>query len=75
MLFESDSEKKQQLYKKETFEKALELYKSRKFIEAFKQLENLKNDKLSLLYIKRCRFLIENPPDESWDGTFTMITK
>ncbi|MCB1193238.1 MAG: adenylate/guanylate cyclase domain-containing protein, partial [Leptospiraceae bacterium] len=75
MFFDTDGEKDIVLRKKEEFEKGLQLYRSLKFREAIKQFENLKNDKLSKLYIERCRNFIQNPPDEFWDGTYTMKTK
>ena len=34
-----------------------------------------RNDEPSKTYIKRCEQFIANPPDERWDGVFTMLTK
>ena len=34
-----------------------------------------RNTNPSLVYIERCRIFIENPPDENWDGVWTMTSK
>ncbi len=75
MPFDNSDEKRILIDKKAEFEKSLELYRNRNFTDATKQFGNLKNDKLSLLYIERCKEFIANTPDESWDGTYTMVTK
>ena len=56
----------------ETFEKALLLYYHGKFKEALEILSNVDGPSKNL--IKRCKFLIKNPPKD-WDGVWTMTTK
>ena len=55
------------------------LYRERKFAEAaveFQEcLRKQPDDYLSSMYLKRCQALIENPPDDSWDGVFVMTKK
>ncbi|MGL1891841.1 MAG: adenylate/guanylate cyclase domain-containing protein [Spirochaetaceae bacterium] len=75
MTFENTIEKQLLEDKKNSFERALELYRNSNFIAAIEEFKNLNSDKLSLLYIRRCKEFILNPPDKSWDGTYTMETK
>ncbi|MBN1382396.1 MAG: adenylate/guanylate cyclase domain-containing protein [Deltaproteobacteria bacterium] len=61
------------------FEEALALYKAAKWdeaIAAFQMVLDVRSgDPPSILYIKRCRELKENPPAGSWDGVYTMTRK
>ena len=61
------------------YNKGLTLYKERKFEEAkasfTKALEISPSDGPSLMYIKRCKEFIENPPPVDWDGVYIMKTK
>lgn len=61
------------------YEDGVRLYRERKFSEAvaeFKEcLHKQPDDYLSSMYLKRCQALIENPPDESWNGVFVMTKK
>ena len=61
------------------YNKGLQLYKERKFVEAKQSFEKaLKldaNDGPSKLYIGRCDAFIKEPPPEDWDGVFVMKTK
>jgi adenylate cyclase len=61
------------------YEDGVRLYRERKFSEAaveFQEcLRKQPDDYLSSLYLKRCQALVENPPDESWDGVFVMTKK
>ena len=61
------------------YNKALDLYKERKFHEAIgeftKCLEILPEDGPSKLYLQRCQDYIDNPPPDDWDGVYTMTTK
>lgn len=61
------------------YEDGVRLYRERKFSEAaaeFREcLHKAPDDYLSSMYLKRCQALIENPPDESWDGVFVMTKK
>lgn len=72
----------------EKFAKALELYKSQQFQEAlslfketldleYKRLPELKGKKTnpSEIYIERCEAYIANPPEEDWDGVWTLTAK
>ena len=61
------------------YEDGVRLYRERKFSEAageFQEcLRKQPEDYLSSMYLKRCQALIENPPDESWNGVFVMTKK
>lgn len=61
------------------YNEGLALYKNRQFKEAVTKflaaLEAKPDDGPSKLYVERCEALIENPPDDDWDGIFTMTTK
>lgn len=55
------------------FERALGLYRKRRFKEAldiFRELANRFNDKASMLFAQRCLSYIETPPSDDWDGVF-----
>jgi tetratricopeptide (TPR) repeat protein len=69
----------QQLQLLEQYNKALALYKQRKFQEALeefkKALQIVPDDEPSKLYVERCLEYIKNPPPEDWDGVFVMKTK
>jgi tetratricopeptide (TPR) repeat protein len=68
-----------QLQLLEQYNKALSLYKQRKWKEALqefkKALEIVPDDGPSQLYIERCEEYIKNPPPDDWDGVFVMKTK
>jgi hypothetical protein len=32
-------------------------------------------DKLSAMYVERCRHFMENPPGDDWNGVWTMTEK
>ena len=38
-------------------------------------LELNPEDKLSEIYIERCRYMADNPPQEDWDGRWVMTEK
>lgn len=61
------------------YNKALLLYKQRKWEEALKEFQKAlaiePEDGPSHLYIERCKEYIKNPPPEDWDGVFVMKTK
>ncbi len=47
-----------------------------KALVSFNQsLEYNKNDKVSHLYVERCRHYMENPPGDEWDGAWVMTSK
>ena len=61
------------------YEQAVKLYRQRRFKEAeqllAKCLAQVPDDFLCQHYLERCRELILNPPDDSWDGVFIMKSK
>jgi len=63
----------------ETFEQAMQLYFTRKFQDALTLFETcltLKTqDAPSAMMIERCHTYIQTPPEQNWDGTFTLEYK
>lgn len=62
----------------EMYQQALGLYRNCKWedaIERFQQFAGVTNDYVASMYIDRCRYLIANPPDATWDGVWAMKTK
>jgi hypothetical protein len=63
----------------ELFTQGRRLYKLMRFEEALKcfgeALEVDQNDGPSKVYHLRCKFYIDNPPPEDWDGVFVMTHK
>jgi adenylate cyclase len=61
------------------FEKGLDQYRKRNWSGAMgsfsRILEQHSDDTPSALYLDRCRHYLENPPDDSWDGVWTMKEK
>ncbi|MEE4297993.1 MAG: CHASE2 domain-containing protein [Pseudomonadales bacterium] len=61
------------------YNRALELYKARKFqeaIDAFRHaLEVVPLDGPSLTYIDRCEDYLHEPPPADWDGVYTLTAK
>jgi adenylate cyclase len=61
------------------YEEGVRQYRCRNFsmaAELFEEsLRREPEDFLSQMYLQRCRALIENPPDESWNGVFVMTKK
>jgi adenylate cyclase len=61
------------------YEDGVRLYRQRKFTEALMEfqecLRKQPDDYLSSMYLKRCQALIENPPDDSWNGVYVMTKK
>ncbi|TBR21098.1 adenylate/guanylate cyclase domain-containing protein [bacterium] len=61
------------------YEEALALCRARKFSESIAAFESFiaehGKDKAALLYIDRCRTLLESPPPEDWDGSFALTEK
>ncbi len=70
------AEKRQAL---ELFAEGRKLYKLMKFDEARdsfgKALKVCPEDGPSKVYYARCKYYIDNPPPEDWDGVFVMTTK
>ena len=71
------SEAKKQIL--ELFAQGRRHYKLLEFAEAqsffLKALEIDSSDGPSRVYADRCKFYIENPPPDDWDGVFVMKTK
>jgi adenylate cyclase len=71
------SEKKNQAI--QFFEKGMEHYFTQNWETAIKYfnhaLEADHMDNPSKRYLRRCEQFLNNPPGESWDGAFTMLTK
>ncbi len=61
------------------FKHGLVQYRERKWDKAIASFSDAHNfnptDKLSQLYIERCRYLKEHPPNEDWDGIMVMTSK
>jgi len=61
------------------YEDGVRRYRERKFaaaaVEFQECLRKQPDDYLSSMYLKRCQALIENPPDDSWNGVFVMTKK
>ena len=61
------------------YNRGLMKYKERKWGDAytiFKELLLLyPQDGPSKLYLERCGYFMQNPPEDDWDGVFVMTTK
>ena len=61
------------------WKEAIALYDERKYAEAtsaFKKVVDIKpDDGPPKLYIERCEYFAEDPPESDWDGVFVMKTK
>ena len=61
------------------FNDGMRNYRTTKFSNAIAQFEKALSlhpgDKLSSIYIERCRHLIENPPVDGWNGVWVMTQK
>jgi len=61
------------------FDAGMEHYRAGRFaraIERFEQaLDRHDRDKLTATYIDRCRFLLEHPPGDDWQGVWVMTEK
>lgn len=59
------------------FEKAIKMYINRDFKKAKEIFEKLSKlwDNPSKVYEKRCEIFIKNPPENNWDGIWTMDEK
>ncbi|MCX7797275.1 MAG: adenylate/guanylate cyclase domain-containing protein [Melioribacter sp.] len=56
----------------------IELYRHRNFepaLDYFKRSYEKLKDYPSKVYMNRCEFYLNNPPDENWDGVFELKTK
>ncbi len=63
----------------ERFQTGLEAYRSARWetgVEVFERLlKDVPNDGPSQVFLKRCRELVERPPEREWDGVYVMETK
>ncbi len=63
----------------EAWEKALELYEKRDYVNAKKIFEKIleadPEDRVAELYIARSQTFIESPREETWDGVFDLTQK
>ncbi len=63
----------------EHFAEGRKLYKLMKFAEARDAfalaLAACPDDGPSKVYYQRCKYYVDNPPPEEWDGVFVMQTK
>ncbi len=61
------------------FAEGRNFYKKQDFVSALKYFDAAykadPTDKPSDVFVERCKNLIENPPDEGWDGVYQMKTK
>jgi adenylate cyclase len=59
------------------FDEALTLYFRKDFAQAFLKFSepDLKDDSCAQIYLKRCLFFKENPPETQWRGVWKMETK
>jgi adenylate cyclase len=60
------------------YESALEAYTNRSFTESIRILECILScgkDRPSEVLLERCREYLEHPPEDDWDGVYTMKTK
>ena len=59
------------------FEKAMEFYLQKDFLKASEIFNNLSllDDKPSKVYLQRCKEYLQNPPEENWDGIYTLNEK
>jgi adenylate cyclase len=60
---------------KENYETALAHYRKQEFGHAVAKLKENENDKTSKVLASRCRYYLQNPPGNDWDGIFTMKNK
>ncbi len=80
-LFNSDPEelREKKMAQKLDFEKALDLYRSGGFpvaLDIFQRLfEENPEDKILILFLERCRYLINHPPSDRWQGVARMGRK
>ena len=60
------------------YAEALQLYRDREWLRARKGFQRgveLSDDYPSKLFVKRCNSLMQNPPQDDWDGIYTFDSK
>ncbi|MBM3326169.1 MAG: adenylate/guanylate cyclase domain-containing protein [Calditrichaeota bacterium] len=80
LLAEKESELSEaQLKAVEFYRQGIELFRQRKFPEAWRWFENAletaPTDGPSKTYLKRCELYIAEPPPDDWDGVWTLTEK
>ncbi len=77
--FLSDEEATQKITRLKDYVEGLSEYKARNFEKAFTLFETSyeanNKEHASFVYMERCKYFIENPVEDDWDGVFTMKTK
>ncbi len=76
--FVNDNKAKEKYESLKIYFEAHKNYKEKNFLlakELFEKSLNETQDKTSSIYANRCKILIENPPDKSWDGVFNLVSK
>ncbi len=80
-LFNGDADniKEKKIVTFDSFDEALNLYKARKWNDALNLFEEIRqsfeDDKILQIYSERCKIFLNSPPDENWDGVFTLTQK
>jgi adenylate cyclase len=59
----------------ETFHRALDLYRNKKWDDAMNLFNSIKDDKLSAVYIARVQQLKLKPPPDDWDCVYDLKSK
>lgn len=61
------------------FQEGLNFYRDRKWKEGIKKFNNILSlnpkDRVSQIYVDRCKLMIENPPDKNWEAVWVMESK
>ena len=68
-----DTEENRRL--KERYERALDLYRRRDFVDACEEFQALSGDGPSAVFVSRCAEYVADPPGSLWDGVYTLETK
>jgi len=73
-----DKKAEEAIEKMDLYFQALELYRQKSFepaLDYFRRSYEKLGDHPSKVYVQRCEFYLNNPPDQNWDGVFEMKTK
>lgn len=66
---------KETLASLERFQDALALFRAKRFTEAMRRFEGeAGQDPVARFYVSRCRFFLEHPPAEGWEGDSKVIS-
>ena len=72
LLSELNEENKEMI---QNFEQGLKLYREKKFEKALEFFKKNEDDEPSKIFIERCKYFKQNPPEENWDFVWTMKEK